>query len=122
MIPQLDAYLKDRGARIDEEWVERPLRLVSASASTGAEEWSFAIRDTLRLFLGSESARVAQRVDRARVFVAPDRFDSRKTQGQSTSVTRTRLDGIERDFEHNVRLHFTIPTMIDKCVLFEMFG
>jgi hypothetical protein len=72
--------------------------------------------------LGRELPRVFERVDCLHIFVAPDRFDSWEAQRQSTRMARAWLDGIERDFEYDVRFHFTISTMIRDGVLLEVFG
>jgi hypothetical protein len=72
--------------------------------------------------LGRELPRVFKRVDCLHVFVAPDRFDSWEAQRQSTRMARARLDGIEGDFEHDVRFDFSISAMIRDRVLPEMLG
>ena len=71
---------------------------------------------------GGELPRVFQCVDCFYIFVTPDRFDSWEAQRKSTRMARARLDGIERDFEHDVRFHFTISAMIRDGVLPEVLG
>ena len=69
-----------------------------------------------------ERARVGERVNRVDCLVASNRFDAREAQCESALVSRTRLNGIERDFEHGIGLHFTIAAVIRDRLLFEMLG
>ena len=67
-------------------------------------------------------ARVGQRVDRVRRFVAPDRFDPWESQRKTARVPLARLDRVERNLQHSVRPDFKIAAAIADCVPAKMFG
>jgi hypothetical protein len=73
------------------------------------------------LFSG-QLLRVSETIDILDRLVAPYGFDARETQGEAAGMARTRLDGIESNFQNDVRLHFAIPATINQRVLFEVLG
>src|SRR5437762_6362558 len=66
--------------------------------------------------------RVCQGIDILDRLVAPDGFDSGKTQGESAGVARAWLNGVEGNLQHDVWFHFAIPPSINQRVVFGMLG
>jgi hypothetical protein len=54
------------------------------------------------LFSG-QLLRVSEGIDILDRLVAPNGFDARETQGEAAGMARTRLDGIESNFQNDVR-------------------
>jgi len=73
------------------------------------------------LFSG-QLLRVSEGIDILDRLSAANGFDARETQGEAAGMARTRLDGIESNFQNDVRCYFAISATINQRVLFEMLG